>query len=183
MKSTLRVVVDMFSSISQNLLIILVILFSWNPRAFELILSVLLEMNPAYRIRVRRVLATKQVHVADTLLDKWLAKVLYWKDRLIFSDHKYFQLVHYLNLIGYLPGKTTLIRFRKRINEVCLEKFNVQMLDKKAFTLHGPTVVTYLQRLAKMSETEVTEVKVAFDGAAKGFVHAAVGLLNSNLPT
>jgi hypothetical protein len=45
----------------------------------------------------------------------------------------------------------------------------------------GTAIISYLKRLGGMGEQAYTVVKISFDGASKGFVHAAVGIINSKI--
>lgn len=56
-------------------------------------------------------------------------------------------------------------------------------LDKYAFAVNPVTVIQYLRKLAHLGTETVMDIKISFDGSAKDFVHAAVTVLNSVLPT
>jgi len=56
-------------------------------------------------------------------------------------------------------------------------------LAQHAYIIDGTVVVQYLKQLAHIPDDKGVDVKISFDGSSKGFVHAAVNLLNTSLPT
>lgn len=103
-------VVDLFTTIGQHVLIMIILLLAKNPIALEKVIKTLLQLRPTYYYRIQQQLSLFKASDTNTVT---LPKVLYMKDKILLSDKKYFELTNKLNLISYLPGKTILIQFRK----------------------------------------------------------------------
>lgn len=113
----------------------------------------------------------------------WVLRI---KDEIMMSDKNYFLFTNKLGLTGgYLPCKTKVLERRQEINKECMNEFEVDIQEstitvvKKKVESVAQCICSYvnplqiIEYLKIIGKTNLPEVKLSYDGAAKGIVNVS----------
>lgn len=110
--------------VGQNLLILLIFLFVYNPKAFEFIFECLLQLNRKHFLSsVKAVIQKSNNEPMD------IDRILLIKDAIHLPDRPYYHFTSYTGLTGcgIMPYKTKMVTHHLDITKKCIQQFDVKV--------------------------------------------------------